>query len=300
VELPSFLGASAAADLAPPPISGERGPRPFAERTVLAAAAVIAEDARAAAEAAAGRGPLQRLDPRAKLLGALALLVAVAATRSLGALAAVAALAPALAAWSHLDARRLARDAWTFVPLFTAAIALPACLAAVTPGTPLLGSGALAVTREGALAAATLVLRAGASVSLALLLARSTGAPALLDALRGLGAPAGLAVVAGLAHRWLLVLAREVEEMHLGLLSRRIGAWRAREGRAFVTSRIGVLLARTQRTAGEVHLAMRARGFDGVWRMLPRPAPGARDALAVAIAASLAVLVVLAPGLGVP
>lgn len=295
--LPSWLGSSR--DAGPLPISGARAGGSFAERTVLAIADLVAGDARDAAEIAAGRG-LAGVDPRAKIVAAALLLLAVSTTRSLGALAGVALFAAALAALTRIDLARYLRDVWIFVPLFTAAIALPAVFRGFTPGEPLFGSGALTVTRPGLLAASRLVLRAGASVSIALLLARTTGATALLRGLSALGVPRALTLVAGMTYRYIFVLAREVEEMHLGLLSRRIRPLGTRAGRAFVTSRMAVLLAKANRTAEDVHLAMLARGFRGEWRTLaPRPL-GARDAAVVLGAALVAAATVIAARAGIP
>jgi cobalt/nickel transport system permease protein len=295
--LPSWLGSSD--DRGPCPFAGERLRGSFAERAVVAVADLVADEARTAADIAAGGG-LKAIDARAKLVATALLLVAVSSTTSLAALAATAGLAAMLAALSRLHVRAFVRDVWLFVPLFSAAVALPALFRRFTPGAPLLELGPLAITRPGALAAARLVLRAGASVSLAVLLARTTGAPALLRALRSVGVPQAFTLVAAMTHRYIFVLAREVEEMHLGLLSRRLAPLGAAAGRAFVTSRMGVLLGKAHRTAEEVHLAMVARGFDGEWRTLAAPRLGARDVALVLAAAAVGALVLLAPRAGVP
>src|SRR5205823_3287313 len=120
----------------------------------------------------------------------------------------------------------------------------------------------------------------------------------LFRALRSFGVPQAFTLVAAMTYRYIFVLAREVEEMHLGLLSRRLGPMKSAAGRAFVTSRMAVLLAKAGRTAEEVHLAMVARGFDGEWRTLASPRIGPRDVGTVLAAAALAALVLLAARAG--
>jgi cobalt ECF transporter T component CbiQ len=295
--IPAWLGASDARG--PCPLSGERDPPAFLERTLVHAARVVASEADRPA-AGPPRG-LFAFDARAKLLAAAVLVVAVSATPSLAALITVSAVAISLAAASGVPAGRFARAVWLVAPLFSAAIALPALFGAVTPGEPLLSLGPLTITRPGALAAARVVLRTGASVSIAMLLARTTGASALLKGLRAVGVPEALTLVAAMTHRYIFVLAREVEEMHLGLLSRRLTPLPTAAGRAFVTSRMAVLLRRANRTAEEVHLAMIARGFDGEPRLLAEPRLRAADAALFASALALGGAIAwLAPGLGLP
>lgn len=289
--LPDWLGKSA--PRGPCPLAGARAPRSFAERTLVGLARLVADEASASREAARP-GFLQAADARAKLVAASLLLVAIAGTPSIVALAALGALAPALAAASRVDARRYARRVWLSAPLFSAGVALPALFSSFSPGETAIALGPFVVTREGIEAATRLVLRVGASVSVALLLARTTAPPALLKALRALGVPRAMVLVAAMTHRYIFLLAREVEEMHLGLVSRRIAPLAAPGARAWVGSRLGVLFEKANRTAEEVHLAMAARGFRGEWRTLDRARFGAREAVLIAAAAALAAGIALA------
>jgi cobalt/nickel transport system permease protein len=251
-------------------------------------------------------GLLQGMDPRAKVASALALVVGIALSPSLVAIGAVAALTVALAALSRLELIRFLGRVWLFAPLFTAAVALPALLNAMTPGPVLLALGrtpgflrsflhwpeTLSLTTTGALVAARLVLRVGASVSVVALLSRTTAPDETLKATRALGIPRVFVLVALMTERYLLGFVRVVEEMHLGLLSRRIHPLGSSAGRAFVTSRMGVVLEKANVTAEEVHLAMVARGFRGEVRTLSAPRPRGRDLLlagaALVVSAGLA------------
>lgn len=288
--IPSWMAACG--ETGPLALGGKRLPTSFAERTLLAVSRLVGRERASCGDP---RG-LAAFDPRAKLLSAIALLVGLSLTRSLPALGACALLVLALAVVSRLSLGAFIRDAWVVPLLFTGAVAAPALFSAFTPGPAIAHTFGLTVTREGALAASRLVLRVVASVSVALLLMRTTGATPLIGALRSLGVSKGIALVASMTYRYLFLLAREVQEMHVGLLSRRLTPLPTAAGRAYVASRMAVLLAKANRTAAEVHLAMVSRGFRGEWRTRAAPRLGPRDAGLLAAAAAVSVLVALAPG----
>jgi cobalt ECF transporter T component CbiQ len=284
----------------------------FAEKTLLGVSAAVRDSLESARDASLP-GLLQTLDPRAKLLAALALVVGVALSRSLVADASVAVLVVVLAAASRLDVGKLVRRTWLVVPLFTAALAIPAVLNVTTPGPELLRLGAtpgwlhragwpetLAVTTTGLRTAVQLVLRVGASLSVVALVTRTTPPGELLKAIRALGVPRAFVLVATMTERYILTLAKTIEEMHLALLSRRIRPLASGASQAFVTSRMGVVLAKSSKTAEDVHLAMVARGFRGEVRTLEEPRLRGRDLAAVLVAAALAAGVALSSRAGLP
>ena len=83
-------------------------------------------------EIARRRGLLQALDPRVRLLGVLALVIAVTLSRKPMVVATLLTLAIVLALLSRVSLATLAKRVWLVVFLFTATIALPALF--VTPG----------------------------------------------------------------------------------------------------------------------------------------------------------------------
>ena len=143
--------------------------RRYLERTLdgLRDAAVHAQSA----EGAAGRdGLLQRLDPRVKVAGLLALVFAAAFSTSAAAIGAILALAVGGAALSRLSLRGLATHVWLGALVFTGAIALPALV--LVPGDavarlPLTG---WPVTSQGLWSAVYLILRVETAATLAYLL----------------------------------------------------------------------------------------------------------------------------------
>jgi energy-coupling factor transporter transmembrane protein EcfT len=303
--LPAWLAARSPA-AGPCATGGPRLRAGFAERTLLTVAAFTG-DALRQDEEARRPGLLQRLDARAKVASCVALLVGVALAHTLAALMGVAAGAFALAVATRLDPGRFLLRVWGVVPLFTAAVAVPAALNVVTPGPALVDLGPtphalvalgwparLALTGPGATAALRLILRTGASLSLVSLVARTTPPGEALRALRALGAPRAFVIVAAVAHRYLSLLVTTVEELHLALLSRRLRPLGGAEGRAFVASRVAFVLRKTRATADAVHEAMVARGFAGELRTLAEPRIGAWDLLATGVALGLALLLAFA------
>lgn len=257
------------------------------------------------AETLASRaGLLQGLDARAKLLGLLGLVVVATLLQSLAGLAAGYAVCLALAAASRVPAKRLAA-VWLAVPLFSAAALLPATLNLISGGEPVwtlwrgpLGPwhlpDGLAVTDAGLLVASRMVLRTGVCVSLALLLTATTRPQRLLRGLRMLGLPQVFVMVLLMMERYLAVLVRAAEEIHLAKLSRSIAPGSLRQEHAWVASGVGSLYRRTQSLGEEVYLAMIARGYAGDVHLLEEPRWRAADwVFLAAMAGTGAVLLLL-------
>lgn len=253
----------------------------------LAAAARIGGQTALFSETADKKGLLQGLDPRVKVLSLLALIIGGSFSHSIYSLLFLCLLGPVLAFFSRIPAGAYLGRVWMVVPLFTAAVALPAALNIITPGrvifilfpSPFSGSfgsrripETIAVTHEGVLAAITLVMRTGASVSMAMLAVMTTPWPDLLRALRGLGIPRPFVMVLTLAYRYIVVLITAVEEMCLARKSRSIEesclTKQKDAGRGWIASRMGALFRKTGYLGAEVSRAMTSRGFIGEPRTL--------------------------------
>jgi cobalt/nickel transport system permease protein len=207
-------------------------------------------------------GFLQSLDPRAKLLGLLALLIAVALSHSLFVIAALYGLALLLAWRSMVPLGFFVKRVWLFLPFFTGIIALPALF--ITPGPPLLQLlPGTAITRTGALTALFLLLRVSTSVSLATLLVLSTPWNDVLKALGVLRVPDAVILIFGMTYRYIHLLLRATNDMFLSRQSRAVGRLSGAAERRMVAASAGVLLGRSLHLSSEVYLAMQSRGFRG-------------------------------------
>ena len=275
----------------PPP---ERQRRSALEK-VLNGVAHVVELAMAADASSSRDGLLQRLDPRVKLAGLLALLLASVLVNHLAALAALFAIALVFITLSRIGVGHFALRAWVFVPLFTLAIVLPATTSWVTPGPSVIhlwGSGA--ITTTGIASAARLVLRVLDAVSFSVLLAMTTPWNELLAALRVLRVPRTFVFVLAVSYRYVFVLMRLVQSMVTARRSRTVGRLAPSEDRRFVAAAVGTLFGHSQALSEQVHMAMLARGFDGEVRTLSVWRAGTLDYVwATSVALALAIVVAL-------
>lgn len=220
----------------------------------------------AAETTARGRGLLQALDPRVKLVGLLALVVSAALSRKLAVMAALFALGIVLALASRLSLRGLAKRVWLVAFAFTFMIAAPAMF--LTPGAALWRIGALTITAQGARTALLLTTRVETAVTLSALLVLTTPWMHLLKALRTLLVPVEVIVLLAMTHRYVILLAETANQMFESRQSRMVGRLSGREQRRLMVHSGGVLLSKTLEMGDQVYLAMQARGFRGEVRLL--------------------------------
>ncbi len=215
-------------------------------------------------------GLLQALDPRAKLIGALAILLAISFSHNLPVIAALYLLTLPLAYASNVPMGFYFKRVWVFMPFFTGIVALPALFSPFTPGAPLLTLVDLAsprlylaITLPGVITAAFLLLRVGASVSIAVLLVLTTRWTVLLKALRVLRVPQAFVLILGMTYRYIYVLLHAANNMFLARKSRVVGRVSAAEDRRWLAASMGTLVNKSYALSEDVYLAMQSRGFRG-------------------------------------
>lgn len=247
--------------------AGHRHRGDFLQRTLQGLLDVL-QHASDAERLAAGAGLLQRLDPRVKTLGLLALVLTAVFVQSLLALAGIFTVAVALALLSRIRLWRLARQVWFGVLFFTGLIALPALV--MVPGEALVHLPLLdwTVTWQGARSAAFLLGRAETAATLVLLLVLTTPWPHLLKSLRSLGVPLVLVAILGMTYRYIFVLLTTATSMLEARRSRLLGRLSGPLRRRVAISSLVVLLDQALHLGSEVHLAMLARGYRGELHLL--------------------------------
>jgi cobalt/nickel transport system permease protein len=226
-----------------------------------------------------GRGPLDKVDARAKLISLLVFLIIVSTgTRNVAASEAALGLLLAVACgWARVAVIPAFRRAALVLP-FTLTFAAISWLA----GDPARGL-ALAMKSYVSCLAAWLVIA-------------TTPLPALLRGFESLGSPRFLLVVAQFVYRYLFVISEEARQMAEAAALRggasgfgsRLLRFRGAAGA------LAVLFARSYRRAGDIHHAMMARGFQGTMRSLATPRFRAADAAFLAAGCALPLLVRLA------
>ncbi len=234
----------------------------FLERTTASFVDAM-EHAFYAEQTARADGLLQRVDPRVKLVGTMALIVPAAAAHRLAVVGGLFVVAAVLAALSRVSFGVLLKRVWVAVLLFTGVIAFPAPF--VTPGQvighiPWFG---WAATSQGLTSAAFLVLRVETAATLCVLLVLTTPWNHVLKALRVLRVPAVLVAILGMTYRYLFLVLQSAHDMFESRRSRMVGALTGSERRKVAASSAGVLMSKTFDLSSEVYLAMQSRGYRG-------------------------------------
>jgi cobalt ECF transporter T component CbiQ len=245
-----------------PPARARRRRQSFVERTIASLAAAM-ERALYAEELASASGLLQRLDPRVKVVGLLALIVAAALSRNILVILGLFAAAVALALLSRVPLRTLAGRVWAGALVFTGLLALPAIF--ITPGQPLYRLPLLGwpVTAQGLGSAAYLVTRVETAATLSLLLILTTPWTHVLKAMRVLRVPVVFVVILGMTFRYIFLLLQTARDMFESRQSRMVGELEGPDRRRIAAASVGVLLSKTLQLSSDVYLAMQSRGFRG-------------------------------------
>jgi len=243
-----------------------------------------------AEELAKSDGLLQRLDPRIKLVGMLALVVASAMAHKLWVIGALFAVAVGVAVISRVTLGNLAKRVWLPILLFTGVIALPAPF--IIPGREIwrLPGPGWRVTAQGLASACYLVARVETAATLSVLLVLCTPWSHVLKALRVLRVPVVFVVILGMTYRYVLLLLQTAHDMFDSRRSRMVGDLEAAERRRVAASSAGVLMSKSLQLSGDVYSAMLSRGFHGEVFLLDDFRTSALDWL------MLAVFVVVATG----
>jgi cobalt/nickel transport system permease protein len=245
-----------------------------------------------ALERAAGHGSgqsLRRIDPRIRVVAAVAFAVATVALQKLWPLAAALAVAAALATAAALPVRPTLRR---MVVLDIVVLPLLAILPFTVPGTAAFAVAGAPASWEGIGRAVEVLLTTNAVV-LGLVALVGTIEPSLLGhALAGLRLPPKLVQLFLLTTRYVAVLHEEHERLRQAMRAR---AFRPRGDRHTWTSYgwlFGMLLVRSFERAERILEAMRCRGFDGRLHRLA-PAPADRGSLAFGIGFGLLLALLL-------
>ena len=281
---------------------GLRAPRHgFLDKTlrrlaVFAAASLLRE------EIARRPGLLQRVHPRARLVAALVVLLSVSLASSLSALAAHALLVTGAVCLARIRVRELLGAGLLVAGVCSFLVALPATLNLASGGQVLLPilrldgpwhlgpytlPAVIGISAEGLRTAGTFLLRTLTSTAAVLCLALCTRWTDLLASLRSLRLPSLFVQTIGMTVRYLHLLLRQSEEVHLGKKSRTICRGPLASDQMWVGSRIAAAWEKSLHLMTDVSDAMTARGFTSDFRFAPGRACGAADWVFLALAAAL-------------
>ena len=234
--------------------------RGFVETTTLGFARAFTR-AMLSEQTARRRGLLQSFDPRVRVVGVFALILAVTLARRITVIAALALVATAIALLSRVRFVTLLKRVWLIVLGFTGIIALPAIF--VTPGHVLTGLGGLTITEQGLRTVALLILRVETAVTLTTSLILCTPWSHVLKALRALHLPKEAVVMLAMTYRYVFLLVETAAQMFESRRSRTVGVLKPAEQRHLAVRTAGALLSKSVALSNDVYLAMQSRGFRG-------------------------------------
>lgn len=224
--------------------------------------------------------PIHSLDPRAKIVASLVLVLGVVATDPLRPAEFVlfCALLAAAGAIARLPLGRVLVRSLAVLPV-AATIALLAPLQAAG------GSWSATGVAPGDAAHAWLVAwsiasKAWLSACCMLLLAATTRSPDLLAALRRLGVPAVFVMLLSFIARYVSVFAEQLRSLRIALISR-VPRARQRVLLRALGGMAGNLFVRSYERGERVYAAMLSRGYTGMVPVTSASRLGAADALLV-------------------
>ena len=239
--------------------------------------------------------PVHRLDPRAKILGLVAVTL-IAVSAPVEAWPVFMACALVLASVAYL-ARVRVSDIWRRARFVLPLVLLAALLIPLfRTGGETYSLGPLTVHEDGLETFAAVVAKATIGTVAAVLLGATTTFPSVLRGLEALRVPRLLVLIAAFMYRYLFVIVEEVARMRAALAARGYNPRNALHAGAL--GRVATaLFLRTYSRGERVYLAMLARGYDG---RMPRLAPLVFGRADVAfVAAVLTALVPLRVAAGV-
>jgi cobalt/nickel transport system permease protein len=205
--------------------------------------------------------PIHRLDPRAKVVGLLAVTL-VAVSTPLAAWPAYAGCAAVLAAVA-LAARIPVRGIWRRSRVVLPLVLLVALFVPfVRSGGRAYDLGPLTVHEDGLRTFAAVAAKASIGTLSAVLLGATTSFPGVLRGLEAMRVPRLLVLIAAFMYRYLFVIVEETGRMRAALAAR---AYRPRTAlHAAALGRIATaMFLRTYARGERVYLAMLARGYSG-------------------------------------
>ncbi|MGC8779672.1 MAG: cobalt ECF transporter T component CbiQ [Anaerolineae bacterium] len=251
--------------------------------------------------------PVHALDPRVKLVLALAFILAVALT-PIGAWPVyllLLALGFSVVLLSELGVGFVLRRSALALPFVLAALPILVTARGAALWHILLAGWTVTISDAGVQRFLSILLKSWLSVQMAVVLAASTPFPHLLLAMRAIGIPRLIVATFGLMWRYLFVLVDEALRLLRARAARsgdpdgaangrRTGgsvAWRARVAGGMA----GNLLVRSFDRGERIYAAMAARGYDGEVRTFPLPPIPAGQRM---VMAGGVVLLILLVGLG--
>ncbi|WP_136678565.1 cobalt ECF transporter T component CbiQ [Neptunomonas sp. XY-337] len=221
-----------------------------------------------------GSSRLDRIEPRARILALVSFAFVAVLSQALSVLVMALLMSVSLAVFARLDIKRVWRRILA-VDLFI--LLLLVSLPFTTSGEPVFEWRQFSASEEGLMHALQIGLKANAVLLAGLTLLGTLSANQLGTGLAGLRVPEKLVHLMLFSVRYMDVIGRELKKMRRAMRARGFVArtnWHTWRATGYL---IGMLFVRSLDRAERVHKAMKCRGFDGRFFLLPTPPWQPRD-----------------------
>lgn len=225
------------------------------------------------------RPALDRLDARARVLGAVTVVLALLAIHSVPVLAAALAVCALAALVSGHTPLALARR---LIHLEGFLVVLVLLLPLTVPGPAVVALGPLALSAPGLDRAIVVLLRVNAAAIVIFTLLAGLEPVRFGHALARLGLPTKLVHLLLFTTRWVSLVGEEARRLHDALKVRAFRPTTSRHGFRTLAQFTGQLLVRAFERAERVEEAMRCRAFAGRFALVDESRFGRYDALLAA------------------
>lgn len=221
---------------------------------------------------AANKKLLQCLDPRVKVIVALAFMIYANFISNIAILLGVAVVAVLYAGASGLPLGNYIRRTWMYLPAIVFIFSLPGATNLLSGGTPLfylIPRGALGTahglyfSESGLLMALRVAIRTGDSLSFAFLLLMTTKWSDLTAGLRRMHLPEVFVAVLNMAYRYIFLIAEVGTSMMQARHLRTLGKVKTASDRKYISNSVGQLFIRVHQMSESIYDAMRLRGYGG-------------------------------------
>ncbi|NWF91853.1 MAG: cobalt ECF transporter T component CbiQ [Syntrophaceae bacterium] len=253
---------------------------PFLGRGINRLASVIREGY-AQWDFSSQNGFFQKIDARVKILFLLFFILIVTLKRDVLPETYIWVFVFVLTLLSRLSIAKIYKRVLLFGFLFGFLIALPSAFNVITKGDVVLPIATLprpynfwiyhvpaeiGITREGIHGVAMLTMRVINSLSLSFLILYTTPFHEIVRALKVLKVPDSFLIIITLCYKYIFLLSKTVEDMHLAKRSRIVRELSPTEAREWVAGRIAFIFRKTRLRCEEVFKAMIGRGFSDTIR----------------------------------
>ena len=249
---------------------------PFLERGIDHLASVIKEGY-AQWEFSSQNGFFQKIDARVKVLFLLFFILIVSLKRDVLPETYIWIFVLMLTLFSRLSILKVYKRVLFLGFFFGFLIALPSAFNVITKGEIVLPVARLSrpysfwiyripadigITREGIYGVVMLTMRVVNSLSLSFLVLYTTPFHEIIRALKVLKVPDSFLIIITLCYKYIFILSKTVEDMHLAKKSRIVRELSHAEAREWIAGRMAFIFRKTRLRCEEVFKAMIGRGFS--------------------------------------